>query len=281
MEPLVLGLRVLLALACVIGLIWVLARRAGWGKGRRRPAGPAVEVIGRHAFGRHAGVAVVAVGDRRLLLGYGEQNVTMLTELDPADPAEEDALAAEEAAASSAPLTLGSLAAAVLPRQRASRTVPSPVPPAPTESFEAVLAASTATPAGASTGIATGASTGAATAVATATATAAASASAAAALAAAAAIPVVPARRAPVAADRAAASAAQPVPAAASPSSSSDVPGLAGLELADVDPDHLPGLERAAGEPVDVRHGALHGSVLAPSTWKQAVAALRERTVRR
>ncbi|WP_217617167.1 flagellar biosynthetic protein FliO, partial [Cellulomonas sp. GbtcB1] len=118
MDSVVLGLRVLLALACVIGLIWVLARRAGWGKGRRRPAGPAVEVVGRQALGRHAGVVVVAVGDRRLLLGYGEQNVTMLTELDAV--AEEEA-ADEEAAAPAAPLTLGALAAAVLPTPRRTR----------------------------------------------------------------------------------------------------------------------------------------------------------------
>ncbi|HEY0187077.1 MAG TPA: flagellar biosynthetic protein FliO [Cellulomonas sp.] len=83
MDSAVLGLRVLLALACVIGLIWVLARRAGWGRGAKRPAGPTVEVVGRQALGRHAGVVVVAVGNRRLLLGYGEQQITMLTELAP------------------------------------------------------------------------------------------------------------------------------------------------------------------------------------------------------
>jgi flagellar protein FliO/FliZ len=85
MDELVLGARVLLALACVVGLIWVVARRAGWGSGARRPAGPEVRVVGRQALGRHAGVAV---GERRLLLGFGEQQVTMLTELDPeAEPA--------------------------------------------------------------------------------------------------------------------------------------------------------------------------------------------------
>ncbi|MEN1976984.1 flagellar biosynthetic protein FliO, partial [Cellulomonas olei] len=131
MDSVVLGLRVLLALACVIGLIWVLARRAGWGA-RRRPAGPAVEVVGRQALGRHAGVAVVAVGNRRLLLGYGEQNVTMLTELAPA-PAEAPASPATTAptAADRAPVTLGSLAAAVLPTPRRARAArPSATSPA-------------------------------------------------------------------------------------------------------------------------------------------------------
>ncbi len=269
MEPVVLGLRVLLALACVIGLIWVLARRAGWGRGRRRPAGPAVEVIGRHAFGRHAGVAVVAVGDRRLLLGYGEQNVTMLTELDPADPAEAAALAAEQADAP-APLTLGSLAAAVLPRQRGARPAAAPVASSRAVAFEDALAGARAASAGVplrETGTPTSpgaVATTTTTATTATTATAAAAASAAAALAAAAAIPVSP----------------------ASPATG-DVPGLVGLEVADVDTAGLAGLDRlahpdrAAGAPADVRPGALHGSVLAPSTWKQAVAALRERTVRR
>lgn len=289
METLVLGLRVLLALACVIGLIWVLARRAGWGKGRRRPAGPVVEVIGRHAFGRHAGVAVVAVGDRRLLLGYGEQNVTMLTELDPA-----------EAADAADPVEEDALAAAVLPRQRGARTtapaaVPSPGDGSPEASFDAALAraASTGGSAGVSSeradmllddvstvstssGDTTPHPTGPASvrpvpasAVATA-ATAAASASASAALAAAASIPVAPVL-----------GVSAPSAPAGGTTSSSDVPGLAGMELADVDPAHLPGLDRAVGETAEVRPGALHGSVLAPSTWKQAVAALRERTVRR
>jgi flagellar protein FliO/FliZ len=223
MDTLVLGLRVLLALACVIGLIWVLARRAGWGKGRRRPAGPAVEVVGRQALGRHAGVAVIAVGNRRLLLGYGEQNVTMLTELAPA-PAEPLAAAGPDDRAGSTPMTLGALAAAVLPTPRGPRTAKA----ARTgDAFAAALAdAERTTPASAA-----------------ASATAAASASAAAALAAASALPVGP---------------AEPQDA------------VAGVERVAVP---VPG-SAATGS-------VLHGSVLAPSTWKQAVAVLRERTVRR
>lgn len=228
MDTVVLGLRVLLALACVIGLIWVLARRAGWGKGRRRPAGPAVEVVGRQALGRHAGVVVVAVGDRRLLLGYGEQNVTMLTELDAVadeEPAEDGA-----DAPAPAPLTLGALAAAVLPTPRRARGAASvaEVPAADAAPvFEDALAAATA------------------------------------------------ASSASAAASAAALAAASSTPAAA-------VPGLAGLEVADVDPARIERLTApAAGAPQAAPHGALHGSVLAPSTWKQAVAVLRERTVRR
>jgi flagellar protein FliO/FliZ len=226
MDTLVLGLRVLLALACVIGLIWVLARRAGWGKGRRRPAGPAVEVVGRQALGRHAGVAVIAVGNRRLLLGYGEQNVTMLTELAPAPAEPLTPLTTADAGErpGSTPMTLGALAAAVLPTPRGPRTSKTA---RADDAFAAALAdAERATPASAA-----------------ASATAAASASASAALAAAVALPVGPAE-----------------PQAA-----------------------VPGVERVAVPvPASATTGSvLHGSVLAPSTWKQAVAVLRERTVRR
>ncbi|QGQ20294.1 flagellar protein [Cellulomonas sp. JZ18] len=82
-ELLVVG-RVLVSLAVVAGLIWYLARRFG-GAGRT-PADdrePHVRVVDRQALGRSAGVAVVAVGSRRLLVGFGEQQVTMLTELGP------------------------------------------------------------------------------------------------------------------------------------------------------------------------------------------------------
>lgn len=251
MDSVVLGLRVLLALACVIGLIWVLARRAGWGKQRRGPAGPTLEVVGRQALGRHAGVAVVAVGNRRLLLGYGEQNVTMLTELAPAPPEALPALTADADPARPVPTTVAELVAAVLPTPRRARTPrPSAAPatpatPGPAPAFEDALAAARRDAPGDDEAPASAASASAATA-----ASAASAASAAAALAAAAVIPVDPA---------------------------GDVPGLAGLEVADVDAARLEHLTATGTEP----RGALHGSVLAPSTWRQAVAALRERTVRR
>jgi flagellar protein FliO/FliZ len=70
-------LRVALSLACVVGLIWFAGRKLSGNQARRAPAGPSMRVVGRQALGRHAGVAVVAIGNRRLLLGYGEQQVTM------------------------------------------------------------------------------------------------------------------------------------------------------------------------------------------------------------
>lgn len=79
-------LRLLLALTCVVGLIWYIGRRLGNGGPQQRARTsrePGLKVVGRQSMGRHTGVAVVAVGQRRILIGYGEQQVSMLTELGP------------------------------------------------------------------------------------------------------------------------------------------------------------------------------------------------------
>ncbi|WP_028050735.1 flagellar biosynthetic protein FliO [Cellulomonas sp. URHD0024] len=77
-------LRLLLALTCVVGLIWYIGRRFGNGGSQQRTSRePGVKIVGRQSMGKHAGVAVVAVGPRRILVGYGDQQVSMLTELGP------------------------------------------------------------------------------------------------------------------------------------------------------------------------------------------------------
>jgi len=98
-------LRVALSLACVVGLIWFAGRRLSGNESRRKSAGPSMRVVGRQALGRHSGVAVVAIGNRRLLLGYGEQQVTMLTELSPViEPAPLPAAARPAAAPAGLPV---------------------------------------------------------------------------------------------------------------------------------------------------------------------------------
>ena len=94
----VLVARVAVSLACVLGLLWWLARRTGGrpgtgkGKGARggllraRTAIP-LAVVGRQSLGGRTSVALVAVGERRLLLGVSEHGVTLLTEVEP-EPAE-------------------------------------------------------------------------------------------------------------------------------------------------------------------------------------------------
>lgn len=87
---LLLALRVVLSLACVLGLLWYLSKRlSGGGKGgmlRRRPQ--PMTVVGRQSLGGKNGLAVVDVDGRRLLLGVGDRGVSLLTELEPEPVAE-------------------------------------------------------------------------------------------------------------------------------------------------------------------------------------------------
>lgn len=86
-SALVLGLRVLLSLACVLGLIWFAHRRLAGTAAVRRQRAASMTVVGRQTLGGKNGLALVDVAGRRLLLGVGEQGVTLLTELEV--PAEE------------------------------------------------------------------------------------------------------------------------------------------------------------------------------------------------
>lgn len=76
-------LRVLFSLVAVLGLMWFLARVAA-----RKLDGPGaalVRLVGRQSVGRSASVAVVAVGQRMLVVGVTENGVRLLTELDEDD----------------------------------------------------------------------------------------------------------------------------------------------------------------------------------------------------
>jgi flagellar biosynthetic protein FliO len=100
----VLLVRVVVSLAVVLavmaGAAAVLQRSgvagtAGSGKrGARRRTAP-VEVIARHGLSRGASVTVVRLGGRALVLGVTEHQVSLLTEIDPAEldaPPDEDAV---------------------------------------------------------------------------------------------------------------------------------------------------------------------------------------------
>lgn len=79
MDSLILGLRVLVALGAVLGLIWFLQRRLlkGKGKGRRR-ASTTLTVVSRQTVGQKASVVVVDAGDKRFLLGVTEHAINVL-----------------------------------------------------------------------------------------------------------------------------------------------------------------------------------------------------------
>ncbi|MFK4295709.1 flagellar protein FliO/FliZ [Arthrobacter sp. GAS37] len=79
MDSLILGLRVLVALGAVLGLIWILQRRLlkGKAKGRRR-ANTTLTVVSRQTVGQKASVVVVDAGDKRFLLGVTEHAINVL-----------------------------------------------------------------------------------------------------------------------------------------------------------------------------------------------------------
>ena len=116
-ETFVLLLRVVLSLGVVLGLLWFLARRVNgqFSRGRAAP----INVVARTSLSRHAGLAVVEVDERRLLLGVADTGVTLIAELDPDKPGEpgEDSTLADGAAgedsASIREFIHGDLAAAI------------------------------------------------------------------------------------------------------------------------------------------------------------------------
>ncbi len=80
MDALLTTARVVVSLAAVLGLVLLLGRAV-----RRRGAGGTAgaagfAVIGRHALGRSAGVAVVRLGDQALVLGVTEHSVRLLVQ---------------------------------------------------------------------------------------------------------------------------------------------------------------------------------------------------------
>lgn len=88
MDSLILGLRVLVALGAVLGLMWFLQRRLGKGTGRRR-ADRALTVVSRQPVGQKASVVVVDTAGQRFLLGVTEHSVNVLHTGDiPVEPEE-------------------------------------------------------------------------------------------------------------------------------------------------------------------------------------------------
>ena len=82
----VLVLRVALSLACVLGLLWWLGRRAGRSPALRRARPTAIGVVARQSLGGRTSVALVEVSGRTLLLGVSEHGVSLLTEVSSPEP---------------------------------------------------------------------------------------------------------------------------------------------------------------------------------------------------
>lgn len=89
--------RLVFSLAVVLGLLLLCIRMAGKRFTSKNDA--LVQVVHRQALSRSATVSVVNVGGRVLVLGTTEQEVRLLTELDPAALAEDDVVTPIELAA--------------------------------------------------------------------------------------------------------------------------------------------------------------------------------------
>ncbi|WP_432493409.1 flagellar biosynthetic protein FliO [Kineococcus gypseus] len=132
MDALAALLRTSVSLVAVLGLLWLIAR---WLR-RSRAAGAAregVEVLSRVGVGAKAGVAVVRVGERALVVGVTEQRVTLLTEApveellpEPAPEPEPD----REPAAGTTASTAGTPRTTHLPTPRATAVGGSALSPA-------------------------------------------------------------------------------------------------------------------------------------------------------
>jgi flagellar protein FliO/FliZ len=85
-------LRVVFSLSVVLGLLWLIARVSS-----RRLRGSAhqglVRTLVRQPLSRGSSLAVVSVGERVLVVGVTEQQVNLLTELDPSELDVEPAVA--------------------------------------------------------------------------------------------------------------------------------------------------------------------------------------------
>lgn len=108
--------RLLLSLAFVAGVLWFaarLAKKRGLGS-----SGGLVEVVAHQRMGRASTVNVLRIGDRVLVVGATEQQVTLLAELDGETV---EATLAERAAGEGrpalAPVGGGALSGSVLDRQ--------------------------------------------------------------------------------------------------------------------------------------------------------------------
>jgi flagellar protein FliO/FliZ len=79
--------RAILSLALVVGLMWLLGRWArGRGRGRRGARKrEGLEVLARQQLTRGASVAVVRIGDRGLIVGVTDGQVSLLGEVAPTE----------------------------------------------------------------------------------------------------------------------------------------------------------------------------------------------------
>ncbi len=81
MEPWILGLRVVLSLGAVVGLLWFIQKKVSRHT-TSRPGANLVSVVTRQAIGTKASVVVLDTDGKRFMLGVTEQSVNILHTFD-------------------------------------------------------------------------------------------------------------------------------------------------------------------------------------------------------
>ncbi|GAA1338066.1 FliO/MopB family protein [Arthrobacter roseus] len=101
MDAWILGLRVLLSLAAVVGLLWFIQKKVSR-HNTSRPGAELISVVTRQAISTKASVVVLDTDGKRFMLGVTEQSVNILHTFD-AEPESATAIApaAPEAAGAS------------------------------------------------------------------------------------------------------------------------------------------------------------------------------------
>jgi flagellar protein FliO/FliZ len=83
--------RLFISMAVVIGVMWLVARVmknrqvTGGGIVRKSPtqkAAPVVQIVAKQGLSRNSSITIVRVGDRELVLGVTDSNISLLAETD-------------------------------------------------------------------------------------------------------------------------------------------------------------------------------------------------------
>lgn len=74
--------RVLIALTVVVGLVYLIGKKARGGARRKLRTDKLIDVLGRQSLSRNSSVAVIRVADRALIVGVTDSNVRMIGEIE-------------------------------------------------------------------------------------------------------------------------------------------------------------------------------------------------------
>lgn len=74
--------RLFIALAVVLGVIWLIAKKARAGTRQKLRSDKLIDVLGRQSLTRSSSVAVVRIADQALIIGVTDTNVRVLGEVE-------------------------------------------------------------------------------------------------------------------------------------------------------------------------------------------------------